>query len=90
MVTFESVRESVQAAQAVTEGNTAWSDAARLMWLGYVAALVQVGVLVANDAFRIIEEDLKATVPEREYMLRLLDTNLGTAAPSPATQEERS
>ncbi len=76
MTAYEAIAGSIRIAREEQDVHTPWSEAARQQWMGYIAALRQVGVLSVEESLRLLREELKARDAEAEYAAYLQETNL--------------
>lgn len=76
MTAYETVAGAIRIAKQEQDAHTPWSDAARQRWIGYVAALRQVGVLSVDESLRLLRDELDASDAETEYAAYVQETNL--------------
>lgn len=76
MTAYEAVAGSIHIAKQEQSEHTPWSDTARTQWIGYVAALRQVGILSVDESLRLLREALDASDAEAEYAAYVQETNL--------------
>ncbi len=79
MTVYETVAGAIRIAREEQDPHTPWSDAARQQWIGYVAALRQVGVLSAEESLRLLRDELDASDADAEYAAYVQETNLHSA-----------
>ena len=80
MTRVEAVQTAIQEAKEEQEEGLEWSEEVRQRWIGYVAALSQVGVLTSSEFFMILRESLDVEGNESEYALYLHEVNLPGAS----------
>ena len=83
MTAYETVQNFIRIAKEEESPHTPWTEHARQRWIGYVAALRQLGLLTTDEFFRLLREELHTTGGphdlEQEYALYLQDTPLHDA-----------